>query len=173
MATASLGHDGVHPASPCFLFKFHPMNNRGILPPAYLLAALIINIALHFSLPVMILIATPWNSLGVVPLTVGVVMNVMADRKFHRAGITIKPLEIPSRLVTDGIFRISRNPMYLGFVLIVAGESILFGSLMPLIATVLFATLLDRKFVAPEERMLAERFGNEWRTYAATKPRWL
>ncbi len=122
------------------------MKNSRILPPTYLLAALITNVALHFSLPVKILIATPWTLLGLLPMTVGVIMNLMADRKFHLAGTTVRPFEVSSRLVTDGLFRISRNPMYLGFILIVAGETLLLGSLAPLLITMLLAVLLDRKF---------------------------
>ena len=149
------------------------MKNSRILPPAYFLAALIINVALHFSLPVKILIATPWRLLGLFPMTIGVIMNLMADRKFHLVGTTVRPFEVSSRLVTDGLFRISRNPMYLGFILIVAGEMLLLGSLAPLLITTLLAVLLDRKFVVSEERMLATRFGDEWRNYAASTRRWI
>ncbi len=86
----------------------------------------------------------------------------------------MRPFEVSSRLVTDGLFRISRNPMYLGFILIVAGEMLLLGSLAPLLITIAFwQYLLDRNFVVSEERMLATRFGDEWRNYAASTRRWI
>jgi protein-S-isoprenylcysteine O-methyltransferase Ste14 len=75
--------------------------------------------------------------------------------------------------MTDGLFQISRNPMYLGFVLILAGVGIRLGSLTPFVATALFATLMDSNFIVPEEHMLAERFGDQWRTYTATTRKWI
>jgi protein-S-isoprenylcysteine O-methyltransferase Ste14 len=149
------------------------MKPAKMLPPGYLLAAMIAMIILHFSLPLKNLLPIPWNLLGVIPLASGVIMNVVADQAFHRVGTTVRPFENSSRLVTDGLFKVSRNPMYLGFVLVLVGIGAILGSLTPFIVAVVFAVLIDRNFIVLEERLLAERFGEQWQIYAARTRRWL
>ncbi len=160
-------------ALPCPYDGSYTMKTTGILPPAYFLIAIIAMIILHFSLPVKNVVPAPWNLLGILPLALGVIMNVVADQAFHRAGTTVRPFENSSRLVTDGLFNISRNPMYLGFVLMLVGIGLILGSLTPFIVAALFAVLIDRSFIVAEERMLAERFGDQWRAYASRTRRWI
>ncbi|HEX9438960.1 MAG TPA: methyltransferase, partial [Roseiflexaceae bacterium] len=97
------------------------MTSIKILPPTYLLLAIIAMVLLHFVWPVATVIAVPWNLIGVVPLAVGILMNVIADNVFHRAKTTVRPFEESTVLVTRGVYRLSRNPMYLGFVLMLIG----------------------------------------------------
>jgi len=130
-------------------------------------------VALHVLLPVAKVVPTPWNLLGILPLVVGVVINLVADRAFHAAQTTVRPFEKSSALVTSGVFRVSRNPMYLGFVLLLIGLAVLLRSLTPYVVVVAFAALLDRQFVAVEERMLAEQFGADWQRYRQRTRRWL
>ena len=63
--------------------------------------------------------------------------------------------------------------MYLGFVLLLIGLAVLLRSLTPYLVVVAFATLLERQFVAAEERMLAEEFGVDWQRYRQRTRRWL
>jgi protein-S-isoprenylcysteine O-methyltransferase Ste14 len=111
--------------------------------------------------------------LGIIPLAVGIVINVVADRAFRRAGTTVKPFQESSALIMTGVFRLSRNPMYLGFVLVVLGIAVITGSLTPLVVVPAFALLLDRNFIAAEERMLEERFGSVWLEYKKSVRRWI
>jgi len=130
-------------------------------------------LALHFLLPLAELIPAPWNLLGLIPLVCGVVINLAADRAFRQAGTTVKPFEVSETFVTGGVYRISRNPMYLGFALILAGVALLLGSLTPWIAVPAFVLLVDRMYIAVEERMLEARFGSAWRDHRAAVRRWL
>ena len=75
--------------------------------------------------------------------------------------------------MTEGPFRYSRNPMYLGFVLVLAGIGILLGSLTPLFVIPAFAALMDRQFIQMEEQMLRAAFGAKWQDYASRTRRWL
>jgi protein-S-isoprenylcysteine O-methyltransferase Ste14 len=149
------------------------MKTKRILPPACLLISIVAMIALAFLLPGMKIFPFPWNLLGVVPLVLGVILNLAADRSFQRAGTTVKPFEESSALVTSGAFGISRNPMYLGFVLILTGIAILLGTLTPYVVVVAFAVLIGSVFITVEERMLAEKFGAEWESYKCSTRRWL
>lgn len=144
-----------------------------IFPPAYLLVTLLAMSGLHFFLPGAHVIPAPWNLLGIIPLLVGVAVNINADNLFHRLGTPVKPGAESTVLVTGGPFRWSRNPMYLGFVSILAGIAILLGSLTPFIAIPIFIILIDRAFIRVEERMLAVKFGPAWSEYRKKTRRWI
>ena len=148
------------------------MKSTKILPPTYLLIAMIAMLVLHFLFPVAWIVPPLWNLLGLVFLASGVSMNLIADKAFHQAGTTVKPFEESSMLVTDGVFQISRNPMYLGFVLILTGTSMLLRSLSPFLIIFAYAFLVDKKFIRVEERMLAKKFGSSWDQYKSRTRRW-
>jgi protein-S-isoprenylcysteine O-methyltransferase Ste14 len=144
-----------------------------VMPTMWLLLALVATIALHFLFPVMRIVPAPWNLLGTVPVVVGVAINLVADGAFRKVKTTVRPFQESSSLIVDGAFRISRNPMYLGFVLILIGVAVLLGSLAPFAVVLAFAILMDRAYISVEERMLAARFGAEWEAYRQTTRRWL
>ncbi len=100
-------------------------------------------------------------------------MNVVADREFKRHQTTVKPFEPSSSLITTFPFSISRNPMYLGLSAMLLGIALLLGSVTALLPAAAFAVLMDRRFIRVEERMLAERFGDEWLHYRTRVRRWL
>lgn len=143
------------------------------MPTTYLLIAIVVLIALHFLFPGIRIIPPLWNLLGVIPLTLGVTINLVADKAFHKAHTTVKPFEESSVLITNSAFRISRNPMYLGFVLILIGIAFLVGTLTPYVVVLAFAILMDRMYIIVEERMLAAKFGAEWEEYKQRTRRWL
>jgi protein-S-isoprenylcysteine O-methyltransferase Ste14 len=153
-----------------FLVMTHCFN---ILPPTWLLIAIILIAMLVFFLPGIRIIPPVWNLLGLLPLLAGLALNVVADQAFHRVGTTVNPYVQSSTLVTDGVFRISRNPMYLGSVLILLGEAVLPGSITPYPVVVAFAVLMERMYILPEEKRLAEKFGEAYKDYQARTPRWM
>jgi protein-S-isoprenylcysteine O-methyltransferase Ste14 len=107
------------------------------------------------------------------PLVIGIALNVAADRQFKHHQTTVKPFERSSALVTAFPFSLSRNPMYVGITLMLAGVALLLGTVSPLLPVAAFAILMDIHFVRMEERMLAEAFGSEWDNYRARVRRWL
>jgi protein-S-isoprenylcysteine O-methyltransferase Ste14 len=149
------------------------MKAKKIMPPTYLLISIVAMIALHFLFPAIRIIPALWNLLGFIPLALGVILNLVADKAFQRANTTVKPFEESSVLITSGAFRISRNPMYLGFLLILIGIAVLVGSVTPYVVVLAFAILIDRMFVTVEDQMLAEKFGVEWEEYKRNTRRWL
>ena len=76
-------------------------------------------------------------------------------------------------MVTRGVYRLSRNPMYLGFVLMLIGVALLLGTVTPYVVVVVFAVVIDRVFTVVEEYMLAKKFGTAWQAYTAHTRRWL
>ena len=149
------------------------MARTKVLPPAYLVAALAAMVALHFLLPVAQIFASPRRYLGGLPIAAGVVLNVWADRYFKRFQTTVKPFEESSDLIEAGPYRFSRNPMYLGLLLILIGAAVALGSLGPVIVVPAMAWLITTKFVVIEERMLDARFGDRYRSYKTRVRCWL
>ena len=138
----------------------------------YFFAALAAMVLLNLFLPLTVLIPYPWNAAGLIPLAAGIALNLSADRALKRNGTTVRPFEPSTALVTTGVYKYSRNPMYLGMILTVAGAAFLLGALSPFIIVPAFAITMNRVFVVTEETMLAERFGDKWRVYKADVRRW-
>ena len=149
------------------------MKIKKIMPPTWLLIAIVTMLTLHFLFPIAWIMPPFWNLLGLMIITLGVTLNLIGDKVFQQARTTIKPFAESSALVTNGIFRISRNPMYLGFVLILTGIAVLLRSLSPYLVIFAFTILIDRIYVRAEEGMLAEKFGIKWVAYKAKTGRWL
>jgi protein-S-isoprenylcysteine O-methyltransferase Ste14 len=148
--------------------KFMRMN-----PPAYLLLGLALIVFFHYFIPGTKIIIFPWNLLGIIPLVLGMVINLLADRSFKKDKTTVKPLDPSTALITTGVFRLSRHPMYLGFVLILLGVALLMGSLTPHAVVAGFAVFLDRVFIVFEENKLEETFGDTWLEYKKRVHRWI
>jgi protein-S-isoprenylcysteine O-methyltransferase Ste14 len=143
------------------------------MPPIHLAAAIAAMAVLHETLPIMRLFFTPWRWLGLIPLIAGILLAVWARLLFKKHQTTIKPGEVSNRLVTEGPFRFSRNPIYVGMVLVLAGAAILFGSLSPWLMIPIFIGVIARNVIPVEESMLREKFGAEYQQYQASVRRWL
>ena len=95
--------------------------------------------------------------------------------EFHRAHTTVNPMapQKASALVTSGVYRITRNPMYLGMLLVLAGWALWLGNAAAFVGLPLFVAVLNLLQIAPEERVLRERFGDAFTRYAARVRRWI
>jgi protein-S-isoprenylcysteine O-methyltransferase Ste14 len=144
-----------------------------IVPLAYLAACIAAAVALDWLWSEAKLIAAPWNLLGIIGVALGVALVAPSVWSLKRHGTTVKPLRKPKVLVTTGVFRISRNPIYLGFVLVLLGTVVLLGSLTPWLLAVAVAVFLHAVFVRFEETRLEEVFGEAWAAYKRKVRRWL
>lgn len=143
------------------------------LPPVYFLAILVAMVVAHFVFPIERYWGTPSSLIGLVPLVLGIGLNVLADRLFARHGTTVKPFEESAALVTAFPFSMTRNPMYLGITLMLLGVAMLLGTVTPLLLATVFPICMDVIFIREEESMLASRFGPEWERYRSQVRRWL
>ncbi len=149
------------------------MKNQKILPPTCLNAAIVFMIVIYFLLPGLRLIYYPWNFLGAIPFIAGVFLNLHADRAFKKFETTVKPFETSSALITEGTFRFTRNPMYLGFELMLLGVAVFMGTVAPFIIVILFPFIIHHQFIKHEEKMLDEKFGQTWQDYKNRVRRWI
>ncbi|MBN1448083.1 MAG: isoprenylcysteine carboxylmethyltransferase family protein [Bacteroidetes bacterium] len=144
-----------------------------LLPPTYFMIALLLTAAAHFLFRYGDFLAFPWTLTGILPIVVGSWFNLAADQLFKKRNTTVKPFEESSVLVTDGVFRVTRNPMYVGMILILLGEALLLGSIAPFLVVLVAAVFFDRTYIVPEECQLAATFGEEFDTYRSRVRRWL
>lgn len=146
---------------------------RGPLPPVFFLFALLLQWGLHVFLSVVRLVPEAWSAVGFVPIAVGVGVMVVANRQFTKAKTAINPFDRPSAMVTSGVFRVSRNPMYLAMIVILMGGALAWGTLTPFLVPPVLAWLLSRKFIVMEEARLSETFGASYERYKGRVRRWL
>lgn len=106
---------------------------------------------------------------------VGVTFDVLGLWAFRRARTTINPMKPgkASALVTGGIYQVTRNPMYVGLVLLLAAWAVHLSMLWPFIGPALFVLYMNRFQIGPEERVMRGKFGEAYAAYAARVRRWL
>jgi protein-S-isoprenylcysteine O-methyltransferase Ste14 len=143
------------------------------LPPTLFYLCIISMVALAWLWPARTVIDSPYRLAGFVPLCVGLGISVWGSRKFDAVGTNIKTFDEPDVLVTDGLFRLSRNPMYLGFALALSGVWIVLGTLSPMLGVLVFVLVTDRWYIPFEERLLNETFGEAFKEYRSRTRRWI
>jgi len=110
---------------------------------------------------------------GRVLVVLGLGVMLLAVWQFARARTTIVPHEVPSALVTSGVYGYSRNPIYLADVMILSGLCLIWGAWPSLLLVPVFGVVITRRFINPEESRLKARFGVEFDAWAARVRRWI
>ena len=138
--------------------------------PGYHLAFLVVGLGLHIWLGDVFSFTTGWVSTvaGTLCVLLGLVISFWSTISFGQDATAQ-----PTTLHTDGPYRFSRNPMYLGWTLAILGPGFFAGSWLLLGAATLAAVVTHYRVVAGEERFLSERFGDEYETYRRAVRRWL
>ena len=108
-------------------------------------------------------------------LAAGLAFDLAGIAAFRVARTTINPLkpETSSALVIGGVYRITRNPMYVGLALVLSAWAVWLSALLPWLGPVLFIAYITRFQIRPEERVLQGIFGEAYSSYAARVRRWL
>jgi protein-S-isoprenylcysteine O-methyltransferase Ste14 len=106
---------------------------------------------------------------------VGVCSAIAGVRSFRRAGTTLNPLkpQSASALVTSGIYRRTRNPMYLGLLLVLLGWAVLLSNALTFVLIVGFVLYMNHFQIAPEEAALTSMFGETFVQYTSKVRRWV
>lgn len=105
----------------------------------------------------------------------GALICILGVGVFRRAKTTVNPMkpECASSLVSSGIYRRTRNPMYLGFLLILLGWAVYLSNAFAFACTAGFCLYLDRFQIRPEEQALESRFGQDFNDYKSRVRRWI
>ena len=115
------------------------------------------------------------NVISLFLLILGLIIFISAVRSFREQKTTVNPLKPKqaSSLVTSGIFRFSRNPMYLGMLIILLSISFKFNLLGGIIISLLFFIFITKFQIYPEEEAMNELFGDKFTQYSNTTRRWI
>ena len=149
------------------------MVKRVIYPPVWLLLGLIAIFALNELYPLSRFTGLPAQLLGGAIIVVGLVLLVVANGLFVRAGTDLIPFRNVSTLVTGGVYRYTRNPMYLGMVAVLLGCAITVGAASALLVPLVFAVIIQARFIVPEEQMLRSAFPEQYPAYCQRVRRWM
>ena len=115
----------------------------------------------------------PLSYAGIIPVVFGIFMASVSAAMFRKAGTGIEPFDEATILVTGGFYRYSRNPMYLGMILMLVGSAFLLGSAGALLPLVIFILVIRNHFVLAEECFLEAVFGQRYLDYKSKVRRWL
>jgi protein-S-isoprenylcysteine O-methyltransferase Ste14 len=105
----------------------------------------------------------------------GVAFALAGILAFRRANTTVNPAkpEAASTFVASGVYRVSRNPMYVGLLLVLTGWAFFLCHALTFLFLPVFVAYMNRFQIAPEERALSARFGSEYATYTRSVRRWI
>ena len=115
------------------------------------------------------------NSLSTILFVLGITVFATAVSSFKRQNTTVNPISIEkaSSLVVNGVFKYSRNPMYLGMLFILLGLTFKFNLIGGLLFTSLFMIFISKFQIKPEEAAMEKLFDQEWKDYIKNVRRWL
>ncbi len=143
-----------------------------IIPPHYLLVSAILIAVNFFLTPEYNLIPFPFNFAGLIPVFAGLaLMGKCRDTlKKHE---TTHMFDDSTSLVCEGIFRRTRNPMYLGMIILLTGWAICFCNVVSFVVPLLFYAAIRLSIIPWEERKLELTFGDDYLEYKKLVRRWL
>lgn len=146
-----------------------------IPPPLVLLATGGVMLAVATAVPSASVAVPGSRIVAVVLAAAGMAIAAAGAVAFGRMHTTVNPLkpENASALVTSGVYRFSRNPMYLGFLLALAGWAIYLANAAAAVLLPVFAAYISRYQIEPEERALGAKFGSEYAHYVSRVRRWM
>jgi protein-S-isoprenylcysteine O-methyltransferase Ste14 len=142
-------------------------------PPITFAVPLIAGLLIGRWCPLVALPAFASRVAGGILVAAGLAFGGWARILFLRRGTTVLPFRPTTVFVAEGPFRVSRNPIYLGFVSIYIGVSLLFRSVWPLVFLPFVVLVIQKTAIVREEAYLERRFGEEYRDYKARVRRWL
>ncbi len=111
--------------------------------------------------------------LGGIIISLGVIIVFLAKKEFQKEKQPSVPGKPTTKIVYTGIYKLSRNPLYLGLVVAILGIGCIFDNLWIFLLTVPLVFVFHWFFVIPEEKYLEETFGEEYLLYKSRVRRWL
>jgi protein-S-isoprenylcysteine O-methyltransferase Ste14 len=120
--------------------KLETMLRKKLLPPTLFIICAILSIILNFIIQIYI-VKYPYNLIGMILLFIGLIISRTGSNQFQKAETNINTFDEPDKLITSGLFKYSRNPMYLGFVITLLGISIILGTISAFIILIIFKNI--------------------------------
>jgi protein-S-isoprenylcysteine O-methyltransferase Ste14 len=152
-----------------------PSLNNKIPPP---LVGVLVGLAMWLSAsfgPAWALSPAARNAAVAILVVAGVTFDVLGLLAFRAARTTVNPLkpQRASALVTGGVYRVTRNPMYVGMCCLLSAWAVYLSAVLPFAGPAVFVMYMTRFQIRPEEQALSQLFGEEYAQYTARVRRWL
>ena len=144
------------------------------IPPP--VVTLVFGLSIYFSREIFQAVEIKYSSyIGILLLVLGFAILISAVRLFRKDKTTVNPLspEQATKLVMDGIFKYSRNPMYLGMVFILSSMAVFFNLIGGIILIALFCVYITKFQIIPEERAMSNLFSQDFNKYKQATRRWI
>tara|TARA_B100001113_G_scaffold169697_1_gene138812 strand:+ start:128 stop:574 length:447 start_codon:yes stop_codon:yes gene_type:complete len=144
------------------------------IPPP--IVTLVFGLSIYFSRGIFQVVEIKYSFyFGILLLLLGFVILISAVRLFRKDKTTVNPLspEQASKLVTDGIFKYSRNPMYLGMALVLGSVAVFFNLTGGIILIALFCAYITKFQIIPEEKAMKDLFSDDFEKYKKVTRRWI
>ena len=146
------------------------------VPPLAILLVTVLLMALCARLLPAVAFTIPFQEFAALILALaGATISILGVISFRRAGTTVNPLkpDASTSLVRSGVYKLTRNPMYLGFLMLLLGWGIYLSNALALMFIPMFLVYMNQFQIEPEERALFSRFGQEFVAYTRSVRRWL
>ncbi|MFN0263095.1 methyltransferase family protein [Tepidamorphus sp. 3E244] len=153
--------------------KWKEMAVKRMPPPGWFALALIAVVLCWKLLPQANVLPDWLRAIGFFEVCLGLALMADVVIRFFRARTPVHPFQTAKVLVTEGMLRFSRNPIYLGFALILFGVALWLGTLPGLLAVPAFMWAVTSFVILDEEAMLEREFGDAYRDYKSRVRRWI
>lgn len=151
----------------------HPNTSRMVHPPVVALLFIVIAYFLGRFISLPLTAPTILRYIGLALMVVGVLLGIGAFIEFQKAHTTLDPHGSTTQLVTSGIYRFTRNPIYLGFLFIVIGLPLYLGLYWGIVIAPVYIVLTNHLIIQHEEVYLKGKFGEAYTDYTSRVRRWL
>lgn len=153
--------------------KDSPAINKYVHPPIVAMFFIIVAILFGRFVPLISELSTLIRNIGFGFVVVGFLFGLAAFIEFRKAKTTILPHGSASNIIASGIFRFTRNPIYLGFLFMVIGFPLNYGSVWGVLIAPLFIATMNRLVIEKEEAYLEKKFGKQYTNFKSSVRRWL
>jgi protein-S-isoprenylcysteine O-methyltransferase Ste14 len=142
-------------------------------PPRIAALLMVAAAALWHASPAGTILYIPYKWIGGVLFIGGFTIMMRAWYQFQKAETAIHPTAETTKILSGGVYRICRNPMYLGMLLMLTGMAFFMGDVVAFFAPAAFFLIIDKVFIPYEEEKLRRGFGDHYAAYLKRKRRWL
>ena len=144
-----------------------------LYPPILVLIGIIVQLIIARVVEAPIKLDQIWIYIGIALVVIGFLPIPIISRAFKEQETGIKPDTIPTAFLETGLFRFSRNPIYVGMSLFLIGSALIIGNLYGLLIVVLFVFAVQKMWIRKEEVNLEAQFGEAYRAYKERVRRWI
>lgn len=151
----------------------HPATNRNVHPPVVALLFIATAYVLGRFIPAPFVVPPVLQYVGLGLAFIGFLLGMGALLELRKARTTLDPHGSSRRVVTSGIYRLTRNPIYLGFLLMVVGLPLNSGLIWGIVVAPLYIIMMNRLVIEQEEAYLERKFKDQYTDYHSRVRRWL